>query len=164
MALIADGLLLLAALAASLYCWVLSKRLRRLTQLDKGLGAAITSLSEQVSEMQFALNQSKAGIEEKTEALQALTEKAAKVESSLKRLLDQSGANGPKTAQSDDLLRVEITESGDEPEEQEVAKQPLDPERLASILAKTGETGGQQAQSLERLLKALRVELEEPRA
>ncbi|MEM6933867.1 MAG: hypothetical protein AAF526_09805, partial [Pseudomonadota bacterium] len=63
---------------------------------------------------------------------------------------------------SDDLLRVEITESGDEPEEQEVAKQPLDPERLASILAKTGETGGQQAQSLERLLKALRVELEEP--
>ena len=76
MDLIADGLLILAALVASLYCWVLSRRLRRLTQLDKGLGAAISSLSEQVEEMQTALAQSKESIEARTTLLANLTKEA----------------------------------------------------------------------------------------
>ena len=63
MTLIADGLLIAGALAAALYCWVLSVRLRSLNDMDSGLGAAIAGLSHKVDEMQAALKatQSAAG-------------------------------------------------------------------------------------------------------
>lgn len=77
MELIADGLLILAALVASLYCLVLSRRLRRLNQLDHGLGGAISALSSQVDDMRAALEsaksvteQSKRELEERTKAAQ----------------------------------------------------------------------------------------------
>lgn len=55
MDLIADGSLFLAAVVASTYCLILSRRLRRLTQMDGGLGKAITNLSAEVDEMSAAL-------------------------------------------------------------------------------------------------------------
>ncbi|MEM8791498.1 MAG: hypothetical protein AAGE80_07760 [Pseudomonadota bacterium] len=98
MDLIADGLLVLAALAASLYCWVLSRRLRRLTQLDKGLGAAISSLSEQVEEMQTALAQSKEAIETRTTLLSNLTTEADKAAKRLEVALKAAPASVPEPA------------------------------------------------------------------
>lgn len=59
MELIADGVLILAALAAMAYCMVLSRRLRRLTELDGGLGAAITALSREVDHLSGALAEAK---------------------------------------------------------------------------------------------------------
>lgn len=59
MELIADGVLILAALAAMAYCMVLSRRLRRLTELDGGLGAAITALSREVDHLNGALAEAK---------------------------------------------------------------------------------------------------------
>lgn len=59
MELIADGVLILAALAAMAYCMVLSRRLRRLTELDGGLGAAISALSREVDHLSGALAEAK---------------------------------------------------------------------------------------------------------
>lgn len=51
MALVTDILMLGGVLAAALYCMVLSRRLRQLSRLDEGMGAAIAGLSRQVAEM-----------------------------------------------------------------------------------------------------------------
>jgi hypothetical protein len=55
MALIADGLLLIAALSAAFYCRVLALRLRQLGDTDRGLGGVISTLNTQVEEMKSAL-------------------------------------------------------------------------------------------------------------
>lgn len=55
MMMISDGLLVIGALAASLYCFVLASRLKRLMSLDNGLGASIAGLSRQVDEMHKSL-------------------------------------------------------------------------------------------------------------
>ncbi len=69
MELIADGVLILAATVAGLYCMVLSRRLHSLTQMESGLGKAITSMSTQVDEMQDALSKAKSSTEERATAL-----------------------------------------------------------------------------------------------
>ncbi|WP_340108172.1 hypothetical protein [Pikeienuella sp. HZG-20] len=58
MELIADGLLLIASMVAALYCLILSRRLRRLTRMEGGLGKAITTMSTQVDEMKAVLSTS----------------------------------------------------------------------------------------------------------
>lgn len=58
MELIADGLLFIATMVAALYCLVLSRRLRRLTNMDAGVGEAITAMSTRVDEMNNALTSS----------------------------------------------------------------------------------------------------------
>jgi hypothetical protein len=51
MAFIADVLLVAGALGAGLYCHVLSRRLRRFTDLEKGVGGAVAVLSAQVDDL-----------------------------------------------------------------------------------------------------------------
>lgn len=60
MDLIADMLLLAATLSALFYCFVLSRRLRRFTALESGMGGAIAVLSAQVDDMTRALAQTQA--------------------------------------------------------------------------------------------------------
>jgi hypothetical protein len=48
---IADILLVAGALGAGLYCLVLSHRLRRFTDLEKGVGGAVAVLSAQVDDL-----------------------------------------------------------------------------------------------------------------
>lgn len=55
MALIADALLIAGALGAGLYCFVLSSRLRRFTDLEKGVGGAVAVLSAQVDDLNRSL-------------------------------------------------------------------------------------------------------------
>ncbi|MCF2905971.1 hypothetical protein L0666_13305 [Octadecabacter sp. CECT 8868] len=57
MAFIADILLTAGALAAGFYCFVLSRRLRRFTDLEHGVGGAIAVLSVQVDDLSKALRQ-----------------------------------------------------------------------------------------------------------
>lgn len=59
MQLIADGLLLAGTTAAAFYCYVLARRVRQLTDLDAGLGGAITALSRQVEGMKTSVEQAK---------------------------------------------------------------------------------------------------------
>ena len=51
MMVIADILLAAGALGAGLYCFVLSRRLRRFTDLEKGVGGAVAVLSAQVDDL-----------------------------------------------------------------------------------------------------------------
>ncbi len=55
MELLSDGLLIAAAATAALYCWVLSRRLSDLKDMDKGLGGAIASLSDRVEKTRTSL-------------------------------------------------------------------------------------------------------------
>ncbi|MEM8580787.1 MAG: hypothetical protein AAGF50_06275 [Pseudomonadota bacterium] len=56
MALLADILLAVGAFGVALYCLILSRRLSKFSDLEKGMGGAIAVLSAQVDEMTAALN------------------------------------------------------------------------------------------------------------
>lgn len=56
---IADILLAAGALAAAFYCYVLSRKLNKLSSLDQELGGAIAVLSQQVDEMTATLGSAK---------------------------------------------------------------------------------------------------------
>lgn len=51
MSLIADVMLLAGAFGAALYCHVLSRRLRRFTDLENGVGGAVAIMSVQVDDL-----------------------------------------------------------------------------------------------------------------
>lgn len=55
MSIIADIFLTAGALGAGLYCFILSNRLRRFTDLEKGVGGAVAVLSTQVDDLSRAL-------------------------------------------------------------------------------------------------------------
>lgn len=90
MELISDGLLFLAAITASLYCLVLSRRLRRLSEMEGGLGDVISQLSAQVDDMQSALATTKQTTEASASTLVEQTREAGKVTRDLRSLLNKS--------------------------------------------------------------------------
>ena len=51
MTMIADVLLVAGAMGAALYCYVLARRLRRFTDLEKGVGGAVAVMSAQVDDL-----------------------------------------------------------------------------------------------------------------
>ncbi|WP_118137308.1 hypothetical protein [Oceanicella sp. SM1341] len=87
MALIADGLMIVASLVAAIYCIVLSKRVHGLSNLDQGLGAAIAGLSRQVDGMQGALEQAKRVSGASVRELREMTAKAEAAAGRLELLL-----------------------------------------------------------------------------
>lgn len=76
MNLIADGLLISAACVAALYCHVLSRRLRRLGDLDAGLGGAIAALSRQAEELRVAIDSARGAAGESSRELSKRTARA----------------------------------------------------------------------------------------
>jgi len=60
MSFLADILLAAAALGAGFYCLVLSYRLRRFTDLEKGVGGAVAVLSAQVDDLTRTLDRAEA--------------------------------------------------------------------------------------------------------
>ncbi len=83
MELLADGLFILAGFGAAFYCLILSRRIRRLSNLDSGLGAAIAGLSTQVEEMRRTLDSARS-ISGKTQ--KELTQMTARAEIAAGRL------------------------------------------------------------------------------
>lgn len=73
---IADILLILSACAATGYCVVLSRRLRRFTDLEKGVGGAIAILSSQVDDMTKTLKSAQKSAIGSTDSLKKLTVRA----------------------------------------------------------------------------------------
>ncbi len=69
MDLIADGLLIATALTAALYCHVLSRRLRRLSDAEAGIGAQIASLDKALEETRTGLAETRRGVAEARAAL-----------------------------------------------------------------------------------------------
>ena len=76
MQLASDILLVLGALGATLYCIVLSRRLRRFTDLETGMGGAIAVLSAQVDDMTKSLEAARTMAQSSAVSLDGLTERA----------------------------------------------------------------------------------------
>lgn len=80
---VADIVLGAGALAAAFYCFILSRRLRRFTDLEKGVGGAIALLSVQVDDLSKALKKAETATAASANGL-ALQSKSA--EDAAKRL------------------------------------------------------------------------------
>ena len=83
MDLIADILLAAGALGAGFYCFVLSRRLTRFTDLENGVGGAVAVLSAQVDDLTRTLAEAQKTAGESSESLADLTMRA---EETAKRL------------------------------------------------------------------------------
>lgn len=83
MTLIADVLLIAGAMGAGLYCLVLSRRLRRFTDLEKGVGGAVAVLSAQVDDLTKTLNRAQVAAKGSVETLADVSSRA---ESAAQRL------------------------------------------------------------------------------
>jgi hypothetical protein len=83
MEMIADILLGAGAIGAGLYCFVLSRRLTRFTDLENGVGAAVAVLSSQVADLQSTLDSARQVAAHSTDSLEDLTTRA---EDAAKRL------------------------------------------------------------------------------
>ncbi len=87
MELIADILLISGALAAAAYCVVLSRRLKRFTDLENGVGGAIAVLSAQVDDMTKTLKIAQTSAAGSAQSLDQLTGKAEGVARRLELLV-----------------------------------------------------------------------------
>ena len=87
MELIADILLIAGAMGAALYCIVLSRRLRRFNDLEKGVGGAIAVLSAQVDDMTRTLEKAQGTAQGSTATLDQLTNRAEDVSKRLELLV-----------------------------------------------------------------------------
>jgi hypothetical protein len=96
MTLIADFLLVAGSLAAAFYCMVLSRRLRRLSSLDAGLGGAIAVLSAQVDDMTKVLEKTRAAAQASARDLTALSARADATAARLELLMAAQRDVSPK--------------------------------------------------------------------
>ena len=80
---IADILLLSGTLAACVYCMVLSHRLRRFTDLEKGVGGAVAVLSAQVDDLTTILARARTTA---SSSASTLNEASDRAESAVKRI------------------------------------------------------------------------------
>lgn len=87
MTLIADILLVAGALGAAFYCMILSRRLNRFNNLEKGVGGAVAILSVQVDDMTKTLEKARLAASDSTSSLESLTGKAEDVAKRLELLM-----------------------------------------------------------------------------
>lgn len=76
LAMIFQGGLIAACLAVSLYCHVLARRLRRLNDLETGLGGAIAVMTAEVARLEAAITGARNEAEQAGRALAAEVERA----------------------------------------------------------------------------------------
>ncbi|WP_375262468.1 hypothetical protein [Palleronia sp.] len=79
MDLIADILLIGGAAGVAFYCFILSRRLTRFTDLERGVGGAVAVLSAQVDDLKRALEAAKTAADGSGDTLRELTERADQV-------------------------------------------------------------------------------------
>ncbi|WP_417474550.1 hypothetical protein [Leisingera sp.] len=87
MDLIADILLAAGALGAGFYCLVLSRRLKRFNDLEKGVGGAVAVLSAQVDDLNKSLQSAQQISDGSSKALQQLTGRAETVAQRLELMM-----------------------------------------------------------------------------
>lgn len=118
MELIADILMIAGALGVGLYCVVLSRRLRKFNDLEKGVGGAIAVLSAQVDDMTRALKTAQTAALGSTESLQDLTMRAESVSQRLEVLvaamhdLPDQPESPPKNDPKEDLENQNAPQNG----------------------------------------------------
>lgn len=87
MEIIADIFLIAGAIGAAFYCVVLSRRLNRLNDLEKGVGGAIAALSSQVNDMTQTISRAQQSASESASTLSGLTERGENVARRLELLV-----------------------------------------------------------------------------
>lgn len=87
MELIADILMIAGAFGAGFYCFVLSRRLNRFNDLEKGVGGAVAVLSSQVDDLSETLLAARSASEGSNAALVDLTGRAEAVASRIELLM-----------------------------------------------------------------------------
>jgi hypothetical protein len=87
MDIIADILLAAGAFGAGFYCFVLSRRLNRFNDLEKGVGGAVAVLSAQVDDLTKTLEHAQSTANVSTMSLDGLTERAESVAKRLELLV-----------------------------------------------------------------------------
>lgn len=136
MELIADILLVAGALGAGLYCFVLSRRLRRFTNLERGVGGAVAVLSTQADELKKSLDSARDASDQSGAVLKELTQRAETVAQRLELMMasmhdvvppeEQAEESAPTAAQKDateesagstEEEQVESTEAIEKPDE-----------------------------------------------
>ncbi len=125
MDLIADILLAAGALGAGFYCLVLSRRLKRFNDLEKGVGGAVAVLSAQVDDLNKSLVSARQVSDGSSKALEQLTGRAETVAQRLELMMASmhdmpeaavpTAPAQPKPAEERDAL-AEAYESQAEPE------------------------------------------------
>lgn len=91
MDMVIDFLLLAASGTASLYCFILNRKLKGLTAAKTGLGAGIASLSQSAEEMKFAVAATKKAADEAAIRLEKAIADADKKSIYLDDLISQLG-------------------------------------------------------------------------
>ena len=135
MELIADIFLISGAVAATVYCIVLSRRLRRFTDLEKGVGGAIALLSAQVDDMTKTLEVAQTSAAGSARSLDELTGKAEGVARRLELLVASmhdipAPAEPPAPARAKAPPQVSEPASEDrEPPKPDLAADPAEPEK-----------------------------------
>lgn len=87
MALIADILLIAGAFAAGFYCFVLSRRLKKFTDLKQGVGGAVAVLSAQVDDLTKTLTVAQETAKSSGQSLVEITKNADDVAKRLELLV-----------------------------------------------------------------------------
>ncbi len=116
MALIADILLMAGALGAGLYCFILSRRLRRFTDLEKGVGGAVAVLSAQVDDLSRTLIRARDSAMQSAATVSSATERAELAAQRLELLIaslhDVPESPHPHPAVSPSFVRHTATAAG----------------------------------------------------
>ncbi len=122
MELIADILLVAGALGAGLYCFVLSRRLKRFTDLEQGVGGAVAVLSTQAEELKKSLDSARAASDQSRNELKELTERAQSVAQRLELMMASMHDVVPEEKAAPEPPAPEVSSEPDE--EAEVKAEP----------------------------------------
>lgn len=106
MSLIADVMLGIGAFGAAFYCFVLSRRLARFTDLEKGMGGAVAMLSMQVDDLRKTLQQAHSGAQTSVRQLGAVTQRAEAAADRLELMMAALHEAPASTATGRDRPRV----------------------------------------------------------
>ena len=87
MEVIADIFLGAGALGAAVYCLILSRRLNKFNDLEKGVGGAVAVLASQVDDLTKALSAAQETSRGSTDTLEALTGRAEAVSGRLELMM-----------------------------------------------------------------------------
>jgi len=116
MVMIADALLVAGALGAGLYCFVLSHRLRKFTDLEKGVGGAVAVLSAQVDDLTKTLETAQTTAKASVGQLDEVSERAeaarARLELLVASLHDLPQPAPPKAEDSPFFARRSVEQGG----------------------------------------------------
>jgi len=104
MELFVNLLLIVGTICAATFSWILSRRVRKLSDLDQGLGAAIGALSNQVDDMRSALLSAQRHASTSTTQIDTLTTRAEKAAARLELLL--AGLHESEAARQVDPVRA----------------------------------------------------------